>query len=307
MSIANNRTPTLHSERTRTSFDLHLHTYWSYDASAKPESYFQYAKASGTRCIAITDHHVLDGHEEFLIAAADYPEVNFILSAELTVTTSIGPVDLLCYGFPQRKSTASTELKDMYHTWQRDHGAAISKGMQIIGHDFSDEDRLDLLRSYRPAKVIAVQGNTQMRYGLLKCHFLERRFIVKPEDFGLLLERAEKAFGGFPQYPDVAKVVPLVKETGAIIAIAHPFDYFKKADIMRMDTLREECGLDGIECAHPEIPAEYSSKYRAYCKDHGLFSAGGTDLHTDGTGDRERFACHVAEDDWLDDFLERLG
>jgi predicted metal-dependent phosphoesterase TrpH len=295
------------ARQTKASYDLHLHSYWSYDASARPESYFQYAKASGAGCIAITDHHVLDGQEEFLAAAAGYPEVRLILGAELTVTTTIGAVDLLCYGFREQHSAAAAELKDLYHAWQRDHGAAISRGMQLIGHDFSDADRLSLLKSYRPAKVIAVQGNTQVQYGLLKSYFLQRRFISKPEEFSPLLEHAEKAHGGFPQYPDVRGVVPLVKEMGALVAVAHPFDYFSKADVLRIDALCQECGLDGIECAHPEIPVEYSARYRAYCREHGLFSVGGTDLHTDTAADQERFACHVGEDDWLDEFLDRLG
>lgn len=288
------------------TYDLHLHTYWSYDAGARPESYFRFARTSSVRCIAITDHHVLDGQEEILAASTRYPEVRFILAAELTVTTSFGAVDLLCYGFPARDTPTIARLKSVYHAWQQDHGAAISRGMQDIGCDFSDADRMKLLQSYRPDKVIAVQGNTQVKYGLLREYFLERRFIAKPQEFGPLLERAEKGCR-FPQYPDVATVLPLVKDAGALVAIAHPFGYFKQADIYRMDALREECGFDGIECAHPEIPVEYSPVYRSYCEKHGLFSTGGTDCHTDDAAALENFACHAGEESWLEEFLERIS
>ena len=78
-------------------YDLHLHTCWSYDATAQAESYFRRARELGTRCLTITDHHVLDSLPEVVEVARAYPEIIAIPSAELTVTTSIGSVDLLCY------------------------------------------------------------------------------------------------------------------------------------------------------------------------------------------------------------------
>jgi len=109
----------------------------------------------------------------------------------------------------------------------------------------------------------------------------------------------------FPPYPDVAKVVPAVKETGALVAIAHPFGYFGKYDMERMNLLREECSLDGIECAHASIPTEYATRYRAYCTQHGLFSVGGSDCHSDDDA-HNSFARHGGKDEWLDEFLYRM-
>ncbi len=89
------------------------------------------------------------------------------------------------------------------------------------------------------------------------------------------------------------------------MAIAHPFGYFRKDSVERMDALRLECSLDGIECAHPGVPPEFTGKYREYCERHGLFSTGGSDCHTDedvATG----FAGHGGPDEWLDEFLDRL-
>ena len=80
------------------TYDLHLHTYWSYDAEATPVNHFKRARELGVKCITITEHHVLDSLPEVLEIAQDFPEVKMIPSAELTVTASIGAVDLLCYG-----------------------------------------------------------------------------------------------------------------------------------------------------------------------------------------------------------------
>jgi 3',5'-nucleoside bisphosphate phosphatase len=286
------------------TYDLHLHTYWSYDATTHPECYFKYARERGVHCIAITDHHVLDSLKDVLAIASNYPDVRAIPSAELTVSTSVGSVDLLCYGFQEQRSPELTKVLNMYHDWQRAAGGAISKGMQALGHDFSDSYRLQLLQSYRPPEAIDVQGNTHVKNAFLRDYFVERGFISKAEEYGDLMSRVQE-HTLFPPYPDVASVVPVVKEAGAVVAIAHPFAYFNKYDIQRMNLLREECSLDGIECAHASVPGEYTTRYRDYCTQHGLFSVGGSDCHSDNIA-HNSFARHAGKDEWLDEFLACL-
>ncbi|MFH1022631.1 MAG: PHP domain-containing protein [Planctomycetota bacterium] len=283
------------------AYDLHLHTHWSYDATAEPEGYFKRARELGMRCIAITDHHVMDSLEEVLEIAPRYKGIRVIPSAELTVTTSAGNVDLLCYGLrPISKTLAG--ILDRYHAWQQANGEAISKGMRALNYDFSDAHRLELLQSYRPAKAIRAQGNTHVKEEFLRDYFVKRGFIAKPEDFGNLMKRVRKSVP-FPPYPDVAGVVQAVKELGAVIAIAHPFGYFNGYDIRIMDALRRECRLDGIECAHWRTPPEYTIRHRDYCAQNGLFSTGGSDSHSH---DNPAFARHGGNDEWLDEFLDRL-
>lgn len=285
-------------------YDLHLHSYWSYDATARPECYFKCARELEVRCIAITEHHVLDSLEDVLAIAQDYPDVRVIPAAELTVTTSVGNVDLLCYGFPEQRSRELTEVLNTYHDWQRAAGEAVSTGMQALGYDFCDSHRLQLLQSYRPPEVIGVQGNTLVQTDAIRDCFVERGFIPRAEDYGDLMSRVrENAL--FPPYPDVANVVPAVKEAGAVVAIAHPFGHFNKYDIQKMNALREECSLDGIDCAHVSTPTEYTTRYRAYCTQHGLFSVGGSDCHSDDDA-YNSFARHRGKDEWLDEFLDCL-
>jgi len=288
----------------RATYDLHLHTHWSYDALVSVEGHFKRAQELGIRCISITEHHVLDSLNEVLDVAKRYPEVRAVPGAELSVTTSVGSVDLLCYGFsmdfPQELKKALYE----YHEWQREYGHALSKGLEALGYDFSDPQRLELLRSYRPAHIVRFQGNTHVRNGVLRQHFVDRGFIADHEGYAELLGRVRKAHP-LPGYPDVDRVAPAVHAAGALIAIAHPHGYFQQGNRERMDALREECGLDGIECAHASTPAEFSATYRQYCVEHGLFSVGGSDCHT--ADDLEgMFACHHGEDEWLEEFLERL-
>lgn len=291
--------------RTQASYDLHLHTYWSYDATAEPAYYLQRAAALGMRCLAITEHHSLDSQEEVLAAAGGYPQVRILRAAELTVNTSIGAVDLVCLGFPEVLPDALQRVLDRYHRWQREYGAAICRGMQALGFDYTDQHRTALLGSYRPARALAVQGTTHVRNQVQRSYFLQRGFIHVPEEYVPLIGRVRREHG-LPPYPPVEEVVPVVHAAGAIVSIAHPTEDFGGADRKRMDTLRVECQLDGIECAHTAVPPDLTPVYRRYCLEHNLLSTAGSDCHTREDID-QTLGRHGGPEAWLDELLERLA
>lgn len=290
--------------RPNSKYDLHLHTCWSYDATAEPEEHFRRARVLGVRCLAITEHHHLDSLGEVLALAVDYPEIRVIPAAELTVTCSIGAVDLLCYGFPVPLPEVLEPVIAAYHEWQREYGAAVSRGMVALGYDYGDDRRLELLQTYRAARTLAVQGTTHVQNGAQRNHFLAQGWIADADEYSSLLRRARES-APTPPYPSAELVVPAVKETGALIAIAHPPVYFQGADEGRMDTLRRELHLDGIECAHPGVPEDLTPTYRQYCVKHKLFSCAGSDAHS--ADDIEaKLSRHGGQEEWLGELLERL-
>lgn len=286
-------------------YDLHLHTAWSYDATANAAAYFTAASRCAVRCLAITDHHLTDGWDDARAAARTYPEVRLIPAAELTVTTKFGYVDLLCYGLPETTPLALQAVLDAYRQWQQETGAAISAGVQALGLSFSDQQRQELLASYRPASVIARQGVTHVRNAVLRDHFLAQGFIHTADEYGPFMQRVRQQVP-MPPYPAVERVVDAVKGGGGLIVIAHPVNYFHQHDLVRMDALCDICRLDGIECAHPSVPPELGARYRAYCERHGMFSTGGSDCHLE-SDIAEKFARHGGPAAWLDEFLARLG
>lgn len=297
-------------------YDLHLHTSWSYDATADASLYFQRAQELGTRCIAITEHHNMDSIDEVIALSERYPATKVVYAAELSVTTSIGPVDLLCYNLPSRPAGALKEVFDEYWEWQQAAGRARSQGMVALGYDYGDEERLALLRTYRPELVLRRQGVTHVKQAVEREHFVARGYITSGDEYFELCDRLREVVPG-PQYPAVERVVPAVKSAGGIVVIAHPHLYFLGSDRKRMDALREECSLDGIECAHPRVDPKLTPEYRSYCVQHGLLSTAGSDCHTnasirtsparEGHTWDSHFAAHIGEETWLDEFLERLG
>lgn len=282
------------------SFDLHLHTHWSYDAFIPVEEYFRMAQEKKTRAIAITDHHLMDGYDDVLMSAEKYPEVGYFSGSEITVNTEFGPIDLVCLNLPRRPSGDLAELFEIYRAWQVACGAALSRNFCRMGFDFDDDARMELLQSYRPAAAIARQGNTHVRNGTLLDHCIKTGICKDAASYRAMRE----TFTEMPDYPSYEITVPAVKAAGGVIFIAHPFGYFLKNDRKRMDTLREMLQLDGVECAHPGVPEEMTPVYRAYCEEKGLLSSGGSDLHALNTG--RGFACNGAPDFWLDEILERV-
>ncbi len=289
---------------THATYDLHLHTYWSHDASAAPESHLRRARRLGVRWIAITEHYHLDSLPELLPAAAGYPEVTPIPSAELTISTSIGDVDLLCHGLPLSEPPALRQLLRRYRDWRIETGRAVVRGLRELGCEIDEDGFMDLARTYRPDDVVDRQGLTQLRGEVLRRYLLETGRIADDAGFAAFRERA-KGLGGAPPYPPAAEVVPVVKGLGGVVTTAHPHGYFRQGDRTRMDALREEIGFDGIECAHPKVPGEFTPFYRAYCIEHGLVSTGGSDSHSEADIEAG-FAAHAGADEWMEELLERL-
>ena len=291
-------------ETPRASYDLHLHTCWSYDAMATAEELFAAASAAGVRRIAITDHHVIDGLGEAIEVAAGYPEILFVPGAELTVTCSIGAVDMVCLGFTPDAISALTPVWDAYHEWQQEFGEALCAGVCALGFDYGDERREELLATYRPARTLAVQGATHVGNRMQREWFIERGFIACDEEYAPLLAAAQEQVAR-PPYPSAEFVLPAVKQQGALVVIAHPAGYFQRDDRERMDLLREELQLDGVECAHLTVPAELTAVYRAWCEEHDLLSTGGSDTHWPEDV-RDRIGRHIGPDEWWPEIEARL-
>ena len=282
------------------SFDLHLHTNWSYDAFSAVSDYFRFASAKSLRAIAFTDHHLMDAYDEVLECAVRFPEVPFFAGSEVTVNTPFGPMDIVCLNLPVKPTEELNRTFDFYRQWQLDFGAALSEKLCSLGIPLDDAARMEFLKSYRPVPAIKKQGNTHIAFEKL-VEYCRKNSDLIPD--AQALSKIWYEVNDVYPYPAYDLILPRLKAEGGVFFIAHPFGYFQKNDRKRMDHLREILMLDGIECAHPHIPAEMTVVYRQYCLEHNLLSSAGSDLHSP---DFEKFAALDAPDVWLDEILERV-
>lgn len=290
-------------------FDLHLHSQWSYDAYTTVEDYFKLARERKVRAFALTDHHTMDGYGDMLEIAPRYPDVHFIPGAELTVHSPLGTFDMVCLGMPCTETPELAGLFETYRVWQRACGSAISANLVRMGFAFDDSERMKVLQSYRPQRIIDKQGCTHVRSGTMIQAVLQRGIAKDLDDW----KRIRSQFVDIPHYPEYDYVLPIVRKAGGIVIIAHPYGYFKQFDTDRMDALREMLQFDGIECAHPSVPPEATAFYRSYCEKYGLLSSGGSDCHSNEPTFEEPghqvvdFAHHIGNPKWLDEILERVS
>ena len=291
------------------SFDFHLHSCWSYDATCPVETYFAQAAKQGVSHIAITEHHQMDSFPEVVEASKKYPMVSYIPGAELTVHSPKGTFDMVCLGLPQVPTPELQQVFAAYHNWQRAYGDAYCALLSFEGYFYSRAERKMLLERYRPAKTIAVQGITHVQNSVQTDYLIkEKKFFPDAKKRDELIWNSDMKL---PPYPEYDFVLPAVKRAGGLVFIAHPKGYFRQNDLARMDELREMLQFDGIECAHPSIPEELTPFYRQYCKDHGLLSSAGSDTHSSPDCayqfcKESAFARHIGEKRYVEEILERI-
>lgn len=291
------------------SFDFHLHSCWSYDATCPVETYFAQAEKMGLTHIAITEHHQMDSFPEVVEAAQKHPSVSYIPGAELTVHSPKGTFDMVCLGLPAVPTPELQQVFAAYHNWQREYGDSVCLNMTALGYPYSREEREMLLKRYRPAKTLNVQGITHVQAGV-QCDYLIGEKKLFPDREAIRnLPRSEKVTP--KPYPAYDFVLPAVRKAGALTFIAHPTRYFQRDNLERMDALRELLQFDGIECAHTSVPEELTPFYREYALKHKLLSSAGSDCHS-APGDKYQFSSgcqlggHIGDPRWVDEILERL-
>ena len=160
------------------SFDFHLHSWWSYDACAPVEYYFQRAKELGLHAFAVTDHNNNDALGEIRKVAQHYPEVGFVSGAELTACTPYGQLDLVCLGLPLEPTPEFVQLQKEYRAYNQNMGDAISLLVEKLGHSYTREERKRLLEQYRPGFTLDVQGITHVR-NEIQAEYMVKKSVVK--------------------------------------------------------------------------------------------------------------------------------
>lgn len=187
----------------RQRFDLHAHSWYSYDAHLSPEELFAEAEAVGLEALAIADHHNMDGFAAFADAAAGHPTVRWVPAMEVSVVTEgagfdgIG-FDIVALNVPFDAPERLAGVVDRYRQWMRDLNRCLLAGFAEMGIPFGRVEADRMLTEWRPGPACATQGEVRLpNHGLHS--WLVEHGVLAPDD------RYDKLLSGgrtvAPPYP----------------------------------------------------------------------------------------------------------
>lgn len=243
--------------------DLHIHSNAS-DGTFTPSEIVEEASKCGLDLIALTDHDEFRNVEEIKIIAKNHG-ISVIPGIEISSTFQGNLYHILAYGTDNSNKELIKLLDyNKYLLENRNDNSIkylIEKGYDI---DYAEYE------SY----------NYDVKKGGWKAlNFLIDKGICKDVgDYFNRLFYKEKTII-FPEFSSTDKVVKIIKDSGGIPILAHP--YYERDNMPIGEKLNPflEMGIMGVECFHPNHSKDIMYKCIQWCKEEKLIYTSGSDFH----------------------------
>ncbi len=252
--------------------DLHSHSTAS-DGSFTPTELLRLASEKRLKALALTDHDTVDGLEEFMRAAPQFPRVEAVPGIELAACDDINPnhsfhiVGLYLGG----DDSVLRELLADVIRWRQERNLAIVERLRSAGVPIT----VDLVRECAGHGVI---GRPHIALALVKCGFAN--------DVQNAFDRWIAT--GKPGYvrrrlPTPAEAIAAIHSMGGVAIWAHPFTRgnFSVAKIREFAVELKDVGLDGIEAYYVLHTPVQQRNVCDIARATGLMVSGGSDFHGD--------------------------
>ncbi len=239
--------------------DLHIHTIYS-DGSFTTDEVIKHAEKCRFSYISITDHDILDGYDE---AEKINSNIEIIPGVEIGCEGQGNIEEIHILGYLM--DTENKSLRDFFipiREGRERRVKMIVKKLQKSGVNIDYEDVKKVggpgaIGRLHIARVLFDKGLTSsvlsafdkyLSFG--KCGFVERENLPRPE-----------------------KAIEIIKASGGIPILAHPYDTIKfLPELIKF-------GLMGLEVVHPKIDVNLSRFLRRKASEYGLLTTGGSDCH----------------------------
>lgn len=238
--------------------DLHVHTTAS-DGLLTPTEIVNWAKNSGLKAVAITDHDSVSGIDE---AINEGKKLGVYVVPGIEISTySNCEIHILGYNIDYKNPDFCEELekiKDM----RKERNAVILSKLSALGIEVGIDATADGIGRLNIAKAMADKGYVR--------------------DVNDAFERYLGPHGKV--FTEIKRTTPLeavkmIKRYGGISSIAHPKKYLldKRLEIL-VDGLK--CfGLDGIETYYPRHTGQDEADLVRIANKYKLLMTGGSDYH----------------------------
>ncbi len=245
--------------------DLHTHSDRS-DGSDPPERIPELAAEAGCRAVALTDHDGLDGIAAARARGAELG-VEVVGGCELSCTASFGSPHVLAYFVDDGDSPLSIELHRL-RQWRVERNRRLADRLQELGLPVTLEEMEEEAGGEGVGRPHAAA-------------VLVRKGIVASvqEAFDVWLADGRPASVERNRL-DLAEAVALVRASGGVTVLAHPFSLRLSAAELD-DAVGESArlGVAGIEAVYGRYTPEDRAALASLARGHGLVVTGGSDYH----------------------------
>ena len=264
--------------------DLHVHTNYS-DGNLNLDEVLALAAKKKIKEISITDHDTVIRLKNYADLGRKY---GLILVPGIEIPTSIDGMHLLGYGITnfEKVEKALMRLKE-YNEKQNAYTIETLRNMGVdISYDEIKKNSVDGIISYRD---------------IIK-YLAEKKYVENARDaYKKYIGEGQRAY-----YPSAAldkkDVIELIKDSGGIVSLAHPFTLPECMDQegMILDLIKD--GLDGIEIYQPRLKESEIKMYNMIANKYNLLTTIGTDFHDYKT---DKLGVEVSEK-IIDKFNEKV-
>ena len=262
--------------------DLHTHSTAS-DGQYTPAELTGLAKEQGIDVLAVTDHDTIDGVPEAMAEGARLG-VQVLRGVEFSAGDHLY-LHILGYNFsPERLQRFLDSLQK-----RRDD-------RKHMIHDYLRGKGIDI--DLREVESLA-QGNLIGRPHFARAMYSAGLVKTLDEAYSLYLDTPEfhRIDAG---RPSAETCVRTLKEAGAKVSLAHPYQIVLKGETLEA-LVRRLCsyGLDAIECYYTKHTPEQRAAYLRLAGKYHLHSTGGSDFHGEQTKPDYPLAGLELDLDWL--------
>lgn len=253
--------------------DLHCHSTAS-DGALAPAALVERAHARGIELLALTDHDTLEGLDAAQ-AEAERLGVRLVSGIELSCVWNGATVHILGYGF-RREATALQNAIAALHEGRWRRAEMISERLHAKGMPGALEGARAIQRE------LGDSDNAPARP-----HFAE--FLVRA---GHVRDRADAfrkwlgsgKLGDVKQHwPTLEQTVTTLREAGAWISLAHPWQYdFTRSKRRRLVSEFAAAGGHALEVVNGMQPLEQVGGLSILAREFGLMASIGSDFHAPG-------------------------
>lgn len=244
--------------------DLHCHTRLS-DGSMGIEDILFYAKRAGLDFISITDHDTLAG-----FTRAD------VVGKRLGIHVIQG-VEISCYDFERGR-----KVHILCYLPQKPNRLEGICMKVLEARNQAGIEMANKVMQYYPVTLDHIMRHASGSKAIYKAHIMHALMDLgyTGEIYGDLFSQLLSAGPGICavnfEYPDVLKVLGLIRIAGGIAVMAHPESY---GSVELLEDLAQKNMLDGVELDYPTNTPEGRAAIEVIADNYGLIKTGGTDFH----------------------------